>query len=186
MVTSKRKGPMPRKLNFAGGSDIRQGWLNMDLVKLKGVDLVWDGNKTPYPFPSDQFDEILANHALEHMDDLLCVMEEFHRILRPGGKVKVLVPYFASPNSHRDPTHKIWFTSATFSYFSPNSYYSKARFRVVRKRIIMFSNAGFLKSKWYSWPFDAIINATLPVYERFFPYWLPASEVHFELEVMKR
>jgi ubiquinone/menaquinone biosynthesis C-methylase UbiE len=174
-----------RKLNFASGADHKKGYINMDIARIPGVDVVHDFNKFPYPFKSNSFDEIYASHALEHVDDLSKVMEEFQRILRPGGVVKVLVPYFASPNSHRDPTHKIWFTSATFTYYSTDAYYSRAKFTTLKKRLIFFSHNGFMKSKWYSWPIDLVLNAVLPVYERFFPYWFPASEIHFLLKVEK-
>lgn len=173
------------KLNFACGRDIKNDHVNMDVAPLKGVDVVHDFNRIPYPFPANSFTEIYANHAMEHVDDLVKVMEEFQRILKPGGKVFVMTPYFASPNSHRDPTHKIWFTSTTFSYFHPIHYYSKAKFLVLRRKIIFFSNAGFMRSRWYSWPLDLVLNALLPIYERFFCYWFPASEIHFLLEVKK-
>jgi ubiquinone/menaquinone biosynthesis C-methylase UbiE len=175
-----------KRLNFASGPDRRPGYVNMDIAKLAGVDIVHDFNKFPYPFKAGTFDEIYASHALEHVNNLMKVMEEFDRILKPNGVVKVLVPYFASPNSHRDPTHKIWFTSATFTYVEPGHYYSTASFKTTKKRLIFFSNAGFMKSRWYSWPFDLILNAILPVYERFFCYILPASEIHFLLEKGKK
>ncbi len=175
----------PRRLNFACGTDIRDGWVNMDVARLDGVGVVHDFNAFPYPFKDGAFDEIYASHALEHVDDLLRVMEEFQRILAPGGVVKALVPYFSSPNSYRDPTHRIWFTSQTFSYCAPGHYYSKARFVVRRRRMFLFSNAGFMRSAWYSWPFDALFTAFLPLYERFFCYWLPCSEIHFLLQVEK-
>ena len=174
------------KLNFASGRDIKQGYVNMDIVK--GSDVVHDFNKFPYPFKDNTFDEIYANHALEHVDDLLKVMAEFARILKPGGQVKVLVPYFASPNAYRDPTHKIWFTSATFSYAAADHFYSRvgnAGYVVLKKKLIFFSNAGFMRSKWYSWPFDFLLNGILPIYERFFCYMLPASEIHFLLKLEK-
>jgi SAM-dependent methyltransferase len=154
----------------------------MDVVALKGVDVVHDFNVFPYPFKDSAFDLILANHALEHVNDLLRVMEEFQRILAPGGVVQVMVPYFSSPNAYRDPTHKIWFTSQTFSYCAPHHYYSKASFVVLKKRVFFFSNANFMTSKWYSWPLDTLFTLTLPLYERFLCYLFPISEIHFLLQ----
>lgn len=172
-----------KKLNFACGNDIKKDHVNMDIADLKGIDVTHDFNEIPYPFKKQQFEEIYANHALEHVDDLISVMNEFYRILKTGGRVKVMVPYFASPNADRDPTHTRRFTSETFSYFRKGHYYTPdCSFNVLKKRVILFSNRGFMKSKWYSLPFDIVLNAVLPLYERFFCYLLPASEVHYLLE----
>lgn len=37
------------------------------------------------PFEDNAFDVVMANHLLEHVDDDLQVMREFHRVMKPGG-----------------------------------------------------------------------------------------------------
>ena len=172
----------PRRLNLGCGGDIRRGYVNLDIVYLPGVNVLHDLDTIPYPFKTDTFDEIYASHTIR---DLVQTMRELHRILRPGGVVKVMVPYFASPNAFRDPTHKVSFTSATYTYFAPHHSYHTPSFIVKKRRLLFFSCASFLKSRWYSWPIDVIINAITPVYERCFCYLFPASEIHFLLEVKK-
>lgn len=49
------------------------------------VDVVWDLNKCPYPFEDDSVDYVLAKHVLEHLDDVISVMNGLHRILKKGG-----------------------------------------------------------------------------------------------------
>ena len=39
-----------KKLNLGCGNDIRQGYINLDVAELDGVDVVWDVNKLPLPF----------------------------------------------------------------------------------------------------------------------------------------
>lgn len=56
---------------------------------------------TPWPWVSDRADGILASHVLEHFNCLeaLSVVRECHRVLRPGGVLRVSVPdavYFRS------------------------------------------------------------------------------------------
>lgn len=42
------------------------------------------------PFPPGTFDFLTMGYALRHLPDLLLTFREFHRILRPGGKVLIL------------------------------------------------------------------------------------------------
>ena len=52
------------------------------------------------PFDADSFDMILCNHVLEHVTDDRKVMDEFLRILRPGGFAILQVPL----EPHRETT----------------------------------------------------------------------------------
>jgi hypothetical protein len=55
----------------------------------------------------------------------------------------------------------------------------------VKRKLFYFSCRSFMKSRWYSSPFDFAINLAPPIYQRFFVNLLPASELHFVLEVQK-
>ncbi len=72
------------KLNLGCGSEYLKGYINIDIMQ--GVaDVVWDLNKCPYPFEDDSVDYVLAKHVLEHLDDVISVMNELHRIVKKGG-----------------------------------------------------------------------------------------------------
>ncbi|CAO3423093.1 hypothetical protein [Azospirillum doebereinerae] len=48
-------------------------------------------------FPSDSIEEIYASHVLEHLShnkELFLALNEFKRILIPGGRIKISVPDF--------------------------------------------------------------------------------------------
>ncbi len=47
-------------------------------------------------YPDHFFDQILIWHVLEHLEDPRGVLEEAHRILKPGGRLVVAVPNFSS------------------------------------------------------------------------------------------
>jgi SAM-dependent methyltransferase len=107
--------------------------IGLDVVKLEGVDVVHDLNKFPYPFKAASFDEIYAFMVLEHVEDLVKVMQELHRILKPEGLLHVKVPYYLSTAAFQDPTHKNFFTEKTFQYFTSDCelcYYSKGHFEI--------------------------------------------------------
>jgi SAM-dependent methyltransferase len=46
------------------------------------------------PFRSGSFDLLLAADVIEHLDDDAAALEEFERVLRPGGHLVVTVPAF--------------------------------------------------------------------------------------------
>src|SRR2546430_7777269 len=48
------------------------------------------------PFASDRFDVVHSNQVLEHIPNMLSLMGEIHRVLRPGGFAVAHVPYFRS------------------------------------------------------------------------------------------
>jgi SAM-dependent methyltransferase len=174
-----------RKLHLGCGTIIKKGWLNTDILSLPGVDMVLDLEKTPYPFADNSFDEVEGHHLLEHLQNFTGCMEELGRICANDATLRFSVPYFASPAFWRDPTHKRPFNIDTFSYFNGSTYGFKTNVQVVRRRLFYFSCRSFMKSRWYSWPMDFLINLSPVLYQRFFVYLLPASELHFELRVIK-
>jgi SAM-dependent methyltransferase len=44
------------------------------------------------PFPAAAFDAVIANHSLEHFEDLTGALQEIGRVLKPGGSLYVGVP----------------------------------------------------------------------------------------------
>jgi len=44
------------------------------------------------PFDNDSFDRVIATHVLEHIPDPVTVLEEWVRVLRPGGVLSLILP----------------------------------------------------------------------------------------------
>ena len=59
----------------------------------------------PLPFRNGGVDRIFAVHVLEHLIDFLPFVDECHRVLRPGGVLHVLSPWWKHVNAVADPTH---------------------------------------------------------------------------------
>lgn len=173
------------KLNLWCGDDAMQGYVNMDIVPLQGVDVVHDLEKLPYPFADNTFDEIYCSHVLEHVVDLTKTMRELIRIAKKWCKIKVKVPYFANPNGWSDPTHYRLFTSNTFNYFKKECFYNELDIEINKTRIHFFSNARYFDSELKNIIPDFIINLFPKIYERFFAFWFPSVEIHFLLTVKK-
>jgi SAM-dependent methyltransferase len=59
----------------------------------------------PLPFRDGGVDRIFVVHVLEHLIDFLPLVDECHRVLRPGGVLHVLSPWWKHVNAVADPTH---------------------------------------------------------------------------------
>ena len=44
------------------------------------------------PFPDDHFDRGIAVHVLEHLPNLPGALDELQRVLRPGGRLSIVIP----------------------------------------------------------------------------------------------
>jgi SAM-dependent methyltransferase len=57
------------------------------------------------PFDDDAFDLIICNHVLEHIPEDTQVLDEFRRVLRPGGEALIQVPVdHRRETTYEDPT----------------------------------------------------------------------------------
>ena len=104
------------KLNLGCDFDYKEGWINLDQYPGR-ADIVHNLNNFPWPFKDNTFDYILANHVIEHLNDIPSVMKELWRISKNGATIRIVVPYFNHFNAYRDPTHVQFFTWDTFSMF---------------------------------------------------------------------
>ncbi len=130
-------------LNLGCGSQRYPNVTGIDIIKSAGADIVHDLDKTPWPIASSSVDATLAFHILEHVADLPHVMEEIHRISKPEARLIVEVPYFRSVLAYQDPTHRRFFTTRTFDYFSQKTKFGSYK----------YANADFEVSDfWLGWP----------------------------------
>ena len=169
------------KLNLGCGKDIKKGYVNVDFVKLPGVDKVFDLNKKRWPFKENTFDEVNCKDIIEHLDDPLKTMEEIWRITKPNAVIKIHVPFFPGMYAISDLTHKNFFNYNSFDCFvpgDPHNYYAKARFKIIKREII------------FSWNkllnvIAVPINLSPMIYQRYFAFLLPSNAIDFELKVIK-
>jgi predicted SAM-dependent methyltransferase len=85
-----------RRLQLGTGKNPYEGWLNTDVVDYtgRGEDVVYMDALKPFPLPDASFDSVFSEHMLEHASYAQGqhVLRECHRILRPGGRIRIATP----------------------------------------------------------------------------------------------
>lgn len=164
----------------AGTADHLPGALRLDRARATRPHVVADLD-AGLPFRSSTFQLVGAFDVVEHVADLVALMEEVHRVLRPAGRLSLTAPHFSSANAHTDPTHRRTLGLRSFDYFSdghPLAFYSRARFRT-RTAALHFKGRLLgrvlfhLARRWPAWYEDRLAWI--------FPGWF----LYFELEAVK-
>lgn len=90
----------PLRLNLGGAGEgfpksKMEGFLTVDLREVPDTDVVCDVSKLT-PFQDMTVEVAYASNVLEHFSHIetVDVLKEWHRVLRPGGKLYVSVPDF--------------------------------------------------------------------------------------------
>lgn len=85
------------RLNLGCGSDVKEGYTNVDFREVAGVTKV-DLSIFPWPFKDESADEILMFDFLEHFEyrKTKPILEEVWRVLKPNAFVDIQVPDFES------------------------------------------------------------------------------------------
>ena len=86
----------------------------LDIRPFENIDIVRDIEKG-LPFADETFEYIKAHHVMEHLKDLIFVMNECWRVLKPGATLDIEVP--VGQNAWIDPTHIRGFTVNSFNFF---------------------------------------------------------------------
>lgn len=178
-----RENVYVRALNLGCGKNKIPGSVGVDIHETEVTDIISNLNVRSYPFRDNVFDEIYAIDILEHLDDVKMVMEEIHRISKPGAVVSINVPHFSSAHAYGDFTHKHFFSTESFNYFTGKSpqyvFPTTAQFNVVGIRI------NFWKLHRIN-GISFLANHLQPFYEKYFAFIFPAMNIEISLKVIKQ
>jgi predicted SAM-dependent methyltransferase len=115
------------KLHLGSSNHLIEGWLNTDLVASPGV-MALDAT-APYPFPDATFDFVFSEHMIEHVPFAagLRMLTECHRVLKPGGIIRVVTPDLAKvlsvypqPNNTNSEKYLQWMSNTFTPYAKEN------------------------------------------------------------------
>jgi SAM-dependent methyltransferase len=132
----------PIVIDIGCGDRKYPGSLGIDIAPVDGVDLLADIGRG-LPLRDSSVDGVHASHVLEHIDDLVGLMNEVWRVCKPGARFYVTVPHATSSYmTWRDPTHRRGVNLSTLTYFDKTTpdgkrfgYYSKANFLCIHSRL---------------------------------------------------
>jgi predicted SAM-dependent methyltransferase len=179
-----------KSLDLGCGSRKQAEMVGIDINPRSQADVIHDLNRFPYPFEDSTFDEIYADNSLEHLDDTVRVMEELHRICKPGSLIRIIVPYFRARWAFVDPTHRHFFTVDSFGYFDPSHPfnqrygYSQATFTTEKIRFNeKITERGLVKPLRVL--LKAFANRWPARYEAYLSHLFPLDELTFYLRTVK-
>ena len=170
------------------------GSVGIDKFQFEGVDIVHDLELAPWPIEDDSFDRIIFCHAISHLQDIHKTLKECHRLLKPGGLLEIVAPHYSSDNFNTDPTHKMHLGIRSMNYFCSNSSNLKYDYTSGEFGFRLQSSSLSFRECKTSWRkrtrlnpprylgVEAIINRFPRIYERFFCWIFPVSEVHYLLK----
>lgn len=125
----------------------------------------------------------MLRNVIEHVLDIVGLMEEIHRIGVSGCDVVITTPHFSSLYSYQDPTHLRHLAYDSMDYFTENTlhsnFYTTRRFRLVTKGI------DFGKSFPLSYMARGLFALSAHKYEKHFAFVFPANSLWFHLQVTK-
>jgi predicted SAM-dependent methyltransferase len=130
------------RIDLACGNNKKEGFFGIDVAETPSTDYIHDLTIYPWPIKSESVEEVHCSHYIEHIpheniraclkksnsfeefkesllnskDGLIEFFNELYRILKPGGKAKLIAPYYSSMRSVGDPTHVRSIADSTFWY----------------------------------------------------------------------
>jgi SAM-dependent methyltransferase len=181
-------GPATRKrmiLDVGCGINKRPGAIGIDRNPRSRADVLVDLDHFPYPFAGDTFDEIQAIHVVEHLSDVVRAVEEFHRLARPGARIRIETPHYTDFSSFCDPTHRWHLNSFSFRYFGEDhggfGYYSPCRLCEISVRVRLLA-------LWRWAGFEWLVNHSRRLrrfWEHYLCFVVRGKVVVFEFEAIK-
>ena len=155
--------------------------IGVDIIDGPMVDIVTDLDQYPLPFDDDSVDIVRSAHCFEHLENIVTLMEDIHRLLKPGGLLEFTVPHVSNIGFFRDPTHKHSFTFGTMDYFVRGEKpieYTPIEFEYLERKLC-FGNG--LRGKIG----NLLAKLSTRRYEKYYCWKYPTDEIYFKLRVLK-
>lgn len=140
------------RLDVGGGTAPAPGYTNVDPVHGDGPLKV--AMPARLPFPDGHVDAIRCSHVMEHIpagQPRLDTMNEFHRLLRPGGKLLIIVPVIGTWHAIADPTHVSFWVPESFDYFT-GAQAANADYGILRWRALDLQVNDGWEAHWFATP----------------------------------
>lgn len=179
---------MPRILDVGCGPHKYPGAIGIDMNPDTAADVRCHLDRGSLPFRDNAFDQVRAVHVIEHVDDVIATMEEFHRVTRAGGTIVLVTPHYTDASSFCDPTHRWHLNSDSFHYFYPGGMHGRSDMWYTQVRLRQRRLHVRLLRVWRLLGFELLVNHAR-WFRRFWEHYLSfvvrGKVMEFEFEVLK-
>lgn len=184
--------PARRKILDVGcGKNKTPGAIGIDINPRTDADVIHDLGVMPYPFPDDEFDEVISWHVVEHVPDVMTFIAELYRITKDGGVIRLATPHYSNPDWPTDPTHRNQFNSYSFQCFDPSrrlfDFYTEVELKPMRTHVS-------LANLWRAFGLEYVVNLdqrwpalrfTRKFWEHYLSFICRGKDLYFEFAVNK-
>jgi len=168
------------KLNVGCGSAKIDGYINIDASVNLNADAVFDIRRG-MPYPDNSVEEILFFHAIEHIEEKYhqFILEEFWRVLIPGGNVLISYPEFEKVATNYIENYRGMRTFWKNTIYGLQRYPGDYHVSLMDSEIlaVKLQEIGFIDIEWKAEPQEnynsilkAIKGAAFPSYEDMFAH----------------
>jgi predicted SAM-dependent methyltransferase len=178
---------LPRILDVGCGLSKFPGSIGIDANPQTSADVICDLDRGHLPFRENSFDEVRAVHLIEHVEDVITTMEEFHRVARPGGTIFLVTPHYTDISSYTDPTHRRHLSTESFHYFYPGgkhgseSWYTQKRLKELEVHVKLLR-------AWRLTGLELLVNHAKwfrRFWDQYLSFVIRGKVMEFKLEVVK-
>ncbi|HYX31497.1 MAG TPA: class I SAM-dependent methyltransferase [Oligoflexus sp.] len=89
------------------------------------IDVFYDGKTIP--FPDATFDSVFSSDVFEHVFELDGILDEIHRVMKPGAKILITVPFIY-------PEHEVPFDFGRYTQYGLKALFERHGFQVVTQK----------------------------------------------------
>ena len=151
--------------------------INIDSSEDSEADIIYDLNKG-IPMRDNSIDEIHAYHLLEHIKEIITLMNECYRVLRKGGRMYIKVPQ--GDCAFADPTHVRFFNELSFRYYCEYGFQEiygiKCKFKMIDQEVAKQDLKPYVLPVWKALQEDIKIDQV--GFLRFQPQQLSLGELN--------
>jgi len=163
-------------LNLGAGKKLRSDSINVDITPYPGIDMVVNAEGNSWPWKANSIDGIYVSHLLEHLKDPERFIKRCHRILKPGGFLRIAAPHSSCITSVGCMGHYRTYSYSTFDDYLAKPWYMfekplfKTEYQILRWWYEDIDAEGNMP-KWtipIIWAVDAVINCIIVLSPRLF------------------